>query len=318
LLVVMTSEVSGKSQTKGNDLDWDTEWANAAELLETDKSVKVSIKMANKGGLVAHIGRLKAFIPASQINQTRFQDGDEDNVQMITKLAPLVGEKMEVKVMSVDKDSRQLLLSERIFIADMARSKIKKGTVYNGIVQRIANYGAFVELLDDKGISIGVEGLLHVSEISWDRVKHPQEVLVEGNGVKVMVTSVDEDKKRLSLSMRQMTADPLLQTLDTLIPVEGAGQAIEESEIEPFPELEKILSTLLAEPGVEAVTPGRQAIEEKVVSQDLEVWLTNVAIEDGYNLLVRAGRQVQEIRVVTALGREEIKGIVRRVTNSIQ
>jgi len=279
--------------------------------------VEVVVEVANKGGLVAKLNHLRGFIPASQLDQTRWdqEKKDESNSGMASRLASMVGETVRVKVIEVDEQSRQLVLSEKVAVVEATLGALRKGEVYKGVVTSLADFGAFVELLNDNQDRMGVQGLVHVSEISWDRVIHPQEALTQGDEVMVKVINVDTDKKRVGLSIRQMTADPLLQTLDTLIPVSPEAEGA--TPMAEFPGLDDICATLLSEPGVDAVNIGRQALEDRVVSQDLEIWLTNVAIDDGYNLLVRCGRQVQELHVVTELGRDDIKAIVLRTSDKI-
>ena len=97
-------------------------------------------------------------------------------------------------------------------------------------------------------------------------------------------------------------------------------QTMDEDELldTPLPGLMDICANLLTEDGIDAVIPGRQAVEQRVVSQDLELWLTNAVVADGYNLLARAGRQVQEIHVVTGLNRDSIKLAIKRATSAIK
>jgi hypothetical protein len=188
-----------------------------------------------------------------------------------------------------------------------------------------------------------LEGLIHISELSWSRVAHPRDVLRVGDEVDVKVLDVvpAEGRKpaRVSLffysltvcpyelcvlqvtfSLKQLQADPLLETLDTIMPVAMPEPSVDEDELldTPLPGLMDICSNLLTEDGIDAVIPGRQAVEQRVVSQDLELWLTNVVVEDGYNLLARAGRQVQEIHVVTKLGRDSIKQAIKRATSALK
>jgi hypothetical protein len=113
-----------------------------------------------------------------------------------------------------------------------------------------------------------------------------------------------------------LAADPLLETLDTVLPPpareDGAGAA--PADEAPLPGLLDICDALRAVPGIAAVTLGRRAMEQRVVSQDLELWLTNDPVADGYNLVARAGRAVQEVHVVTSLARDDIKAAVQRCT----
>jgi hypothetical protein len=169
-----------------------------------------------------------------------------------------------------------------------------------------------------------MEGLIHISELSWNRISHPRDVVRVGDEVDVKVLEVvpagDKKPARVTFSLKQTLADPLLETLDTIMPVAMPEPSMDEDELSetPLPGLGDICANLLLEDGIDAVIPGRQAVEQRVVSQDLELWLTNLVVDDGYNLLARAGRQVQEIHVVTGLNRESIKLAIKRATSAIK
>ncbi|KAK3273749.1 hypothetical protein CYMTET_18026, partial [Cymbomonas tetramitiformis] len=184
------------------------------------------------------------------------------------------------------------------------------------IAVSVTDFGAFVDLCDADGVSHGIEGLIHVSELSWDRVNHPRECVKKSDILDVKIISLDRERMRIGLSLRQMKADPLLETLDTLMPVEDTAEE-DVGSLTPLPGLAELLEALLQEPGIEAVVPGRQAKESRVYSQDLELWLTSIAVEDGYNLLARVGRQVQEVHVVTDLDRDAIKNTVKNVSSKV-
>eukprot|EP00959_Pyramimonas_sp_CCMP1952_P297513 6224190-Pyramimonas_sp.AAC.1 len=236
---------------------------------------------------------------------------------MAEKLAILVGQTLPVRVIKVNAEERQLVLSERSATLDTMLATLQVGDEYSGEVRSTSDFGAFVELKRE-GKLTGIEGLVHLSEMSWDRVANPYDAVDVGQEVMVKVISVDNKKQRVGLSMRQLMADPLLQTLDTLMPANNdANDAQGQEELPPFPDLENILSVLLAEQGVLKVTLGRAAMEPRVVSQDLELWLTNVTVEGGYNLLLRAGSQVQELHVTTSVNRDDFKDLVRRVSSKI-
>ena len=185
------------------------------------------------------------------------------------------------------------------------------------VVTSLSDFGAFVEVCDGQGEASGLEGLVHISEISWNRISHPRDAVKVGQREFVKVLEVNDETGRINFSIKQTQADPLMETLETIMPVTMPEPSIDEDDLSeiPLPGLPDICSSLLKEDGIEAVIPGRQAMEQRVVSQDLELWLTNVFVEDGYNLLARAGRQVQEIHVVTRLDRDAIKRAIKRATS---
>lgn len=199
---------------------------------------------------------------------------------------------------------------------------VEEGSVYNGKVNSVTDFGAFVDLALPDGTS-SVSGLVHISELSWDPVRNPRDLLEEGQMVRVKVIQLDKERKRLALSIKQLETDPLLETLDTLMPVQTqvASEPIEQdAELigTSLPGLEQICEELLNEEGITGVTLGRTRLEKRVVSQDLELWLANAPVEGGkFSLLARAGRQVQEVQLNTSLDREGIKEAVQRVIGRV-
>jgi len=199
---------------------------------------------------------------------------------------------------------------------------VEEGSVYDGKVNSVTDFGAFVDLVLPDGTS-PVSGLVHISELSWDPVRNPRDLLEEGRTVRVKVIQVDKERMRLALSIKQLQADPLLETLDTLMPVQ-TQDSLEPIEQDAellgtaLPGLEQICEELMNEEGIMGVTLGRTRLEKRVVSQDLELWLANAPVEDGkFSLLARAGRQVQEVQLNTNLDREGIKAAVQRVTGRV-
>ena len=259
---------------------------------------------------------LTGFVPVSQIDPARVPKHAAD-APMEGVLAALVGQRMCAVVLDLSAEKGTVVLSEKAATAKAQLADIEPGSVRQGIVKKLTEYGAFVGLLGSDGKPHGVEGLLHVSELAWSRVRHPQDVVSVGQRISVKVLSLDAATGRVGLSLRQLAADPLLETLDTVLPPpareDGAGGAGAADEA-PLPGLLDICDALRAVPGITAVTLGRRAQEQRVVSQDLELWLTNDPVADGYNLVARAGRAVQEVHVVTALQRDDIKAAVQRCT----
>ncbi len=268
---------------------------------------------------------LTGFVPLSQIDPARVPAHAPDTpVEAI--LAALVGQPMSAAILELNAEKGTVVLSEKAAAAAAEMSSLAVGAVRTGTVKKLTEYGAFVELLGSDGRPHGVEGLLHISELSWSRVRHPQDVLASGQRITVKVVALDPATGRIGLSLRQLAADPLLETLDTILPVAlrdelaggGAGGSSggegPANEL-PLPGLLEICEALRRMDGVDAVTLGRQAREQRVVSQDLELWLTNDKVADGYNLVARAGRQVQEVHVKTAMARDDIKAAVQRCTS---
>ena len=373
----------GKAKKDDEDGDSKRTEARKALMRALEKGEPVSgrVEVANRGGLILRVlnGRFRAFLPLSQMTSSRTLDvkrsrkksapkavtaplasfDDDDDMDLnIAPLAPVepkastkdatvaaleaqVGKVIEVMV--TDVNDKKIVVSERALVQERGVKKLKPGVRAAAQVVSLSDFGAFVELSQDDPQAPRLEGLIHISELSWSRVAHPRDVLRVGDEVDVKVLDVvpAEGRKpaRVSLffysltvcpyelcvlqvtfSLKQLQADPLLETLDTIMPVAMPEPSVDEDELldTPLPGLMDICSNLLTEDGIDAVIPGRQAVEQRVVSQDLELWLTNVVVEDGYNLLARAGRQVQEIHVVTKLGRDSIKQAIKRATSALK
>jgi small subunit ribosomal protein S1 len=189
--------------------DWDT----AISLLEANGEYDSKIIGFNKGGLIVPIGSLRGFMPASQISPTR-RPGTGETPEL--RYGKMVGEDVTVRVIEVDRERRRLILSERIALQesrenlkDRLLDELKEGDIRTGRITSLAEFGAFVNI-------DGADGLVHMSEISWDRIKHPNEVLKVGEEVTVKVISIDRDRKRIGLSIRQLQRDPWMEKIGEL------------------------------------------------------------------------------------------------------
>lgn len=281
------------------------------------------VEVVNRGGVVlrASPGNFRAFLPKSQMRSSRLRGdlgrgGGASEADETKTLEGQIGKLIDVKL--VDFSGNRIVVSERALLQERANEKLPVGEVKEVVVTSLSDFGAFVEVCDGQGPASGLEGLVHISEISWNRISHPRDAVKVGQREFVKVLEVNDETGRINFSIKQTQADPLMETLETIMPVTMPEPSIDEDDLSeiPLPGLPDICSSLLKEDGIEAVIPGRQATEQRVVSQDLELWLTNVFVEDGYNLLARAGRQVQEIHVVTKLDRESIKRAIKRATSS--
>ena len=181
-------------------------WRNAEELLTSKGSFKSTIRGYNKGGLIVPLSGLNGFVPASQISLTRRSALVGDTPEK--RWGPMVGEEIDVCVIEVDRERRRLILSERAAstetresVKERILSELAEGDVRTGRVTSLAEFGAFVNIN-------GADGLVHLSEISWDRIQHPTEILKVWQEVKVKIISVDREKKRIGLSIRQLEKDP--------------------------------------------------------------------------------------------------------------
>jgi small subunit ribosomal protein S1 len=184
----------------------DDDWGKAEELLKSKEAFQGKVEGFNKGGLIVSVGRLRGFVPASQVSQTRRMRYKGDTPEQ--RWSEMIGESLGARVIEVDRERRRLILSERA-AAQESREALKErllteihiGEVRKGRVTSLADFGAFVNIN-------GADGLVHLSELSWERVDHPNKMLSVGDEVEVKVISIDTDRKRIGLSMRQLQKDP--------------------------------------------------------------------------------------------------------------
>ena len=181
-------------------------WENVERLVESEDVVDSKITGFNKGGLIVVVEGLRGFVPSSQISAMRRGQSTGDTPEQ--RWQKMIGQPITVRVIEVDRERRRLILSERAASTE-SRQSIKErvieepeeGNVYAGRVTSLANFGAFININ-------GADGLVHLSELSWDHIEHPREVLEVGQEVKVKVINVDREKKRIGLSVRALQEDP--------------------------------------------------------------------------------------------------------------
>ncbi|KAL5218361.1 hypothetical protein ABZP36_019045 [Zizania latifolia] len=296
------------------------DWQAARAEKDQGKNLMLPVLRANSGGLIVRFNSLQGFVPNPLLSPAHWCKDPKRAIQDVTK--DLVGSSISVKVVEVNEEERKLVFSEKDASWSTHSSKVKIGDIYDGIVGSVFHYGAFVHLRFPDG-SYHLTGLVHISEVSWDLVQDVRDFLNEGDTVKVIVVNIDMEKSRIALSIRQLEDDPLLETLDKIIPLEAdqspnARITSSPAEADLLPGLDGICNELLQEDGITDVKFGRQALEKRVVSQDLELWLSSVPAKDNqFKLLARAGRQVQEVYLTTSLDQEGIKKAVQRVLGRV-
>lgn len=196
-------------------------WIDAEALLKSGESFESAVVGYNKGGLLVPMATIRGFIPASQISLSRRLAISGDTPE--AKYKEMIGEKINVCVIEVDRERHRLILSERAAsneTRDMIRDKVMddlhEGDIRTGRVTSLAKFGAFVSIG-------GADGLVHLSEISWDRLEDPNQALKVGDEVKVKIISVDKERRRIGLSIRQLQGDPWSNQIKAL----KVGQLVE-------------------------------------------------------------------------------------------
>jgi small subunit ribosomal protein S1 len=197
------------------------DWEEAERLQSASEAFESEIIGYNKGGLLVPLGQLRGFVPASQVSLFRRANLSGDTPEQ--RWGEMVGEQITTRVIEVDRERRRLILSERAALQetretlkDRLLDELSEGDVRTGRVTSIADFGVFVNI-------DGADGLVHLSELSWDRIQHPSEVLSVGQEVEVQVISIDHDRKRIGLSIRRLQSDPWLKKVEHL----KDGQLIE-------------------------------------------------------------------------------------------
>lgn len=182
-------------------------WDHINKALEMDSIINGFVKSRTKGGLIVDIDGVEAFLPGSQIDIKPIRDYDI-----------YVGKTMEFKVVKINHEFRNVVVSHKVLIEDDLESqkfdiisKLEKGQVLEGTVKNITAFGVFIDLG-------GVDGLLHITDISWGRIEHPEEVLKLDQKINVVVLDFDDEKKRIALGLKQLTSHPW-ESLDTAIEV---------------------------------------------------------------------------------------------------
>ena len=218
-------------------------WAQLNDAKVNGDTILAKVVSIVKGGVLVDVAGLKGFIPSSQLRTG-------------TPFEGLIDQKIEVKVLEADPKKNKLILSQRMAVAEQRNqvvdnviSSLEEDMVVKGNVVRITDFGAFVDIN-------GIDGLLPISEISWQRIKHPSDVLTLGDTIEVKIIKIDTDLKRISLSLKRMSENPWLQ-------IEGKfeeGQVIKGT-------VNKVVSFgafLNIFPGVEALLPVAEISDENV------------------------------------------------------
>ncbi len=196
-------------------------WENVEKMIADETVIDTKIIGFNKGGLIVAVGNLRGFVPSSQISATRRTQSTGDTPEQ--RWQKMTGQPISVKIIEVDRERRRLILSERAAstesrssMKDRVIGELEEGKTYSGRVTSLADFGAFVNVN-------GADGLVHLSELSWDHLTHPKEILEVGQDVQVKVINIDREKKRIGLSIRALQDDPWKQRVEKF----SVGQLVE-------------------------------------------------------------------------------------------
>ena len=224
-------------------------WTEMEGIQERGETVQAQVNQVVKGGLVASVNGLRGFIPASQME-----------LHFVKDLSVYVGQTFEVLPIEIDVHKQRLVLSRRQLLEAEREKKqeevfatLEAGQTVRGTVKRIVDYGAFIDIG-------GVDGLAHISDISWERVKHPSDVLQVGQELDVFVKSVDPEAKRISLTVKETMRDPWLDRAERY--AEGdyiEGEVIKLTDFGAFMQIE---------PGFDGLIPMGELCDRRIERAD--------------------------------------------------
>lgn len=177
------------------------DWDRARRLFDEGETVESTVVGNNKGGLIVNFGQIRGFVPGSQLANNQY------GAQRPGRWNQLTGEELRLKIIEVDRDRNRLIFSERAVAEEDEQEKgkfleeLEEGEVRKGRVTSLANFGAFVDIG-------GIDGLVHLSELAWTRISHPNEIVQVGDEIEVYILNVDLEQNRVALSLKRLQPEP--------------------------------------------------------------------------------------------------------------
>ena len=250
-------------------------WDKFHKMIEEDRTMKFIAQEANKGGLIANIDGIRAFLPVSQLAPVNYpRVNNADSSEIISRLSKFIGHNFTVKIVTMDEEAGKIVVSEREAMSEeraKALEHLKIGDEKEGLISGIVKFGVFVTF-------DGLEGLVHISEIAWGHVKNPAEYAQMGDRVKVKVIGVDGDK--LSLSIKQLTRDPWEEVAERYpVGKKVSGTVVRFADYGAFLQLEKDINGLvhLSEIAHHKVTDPSEAL---TIGQKVEAQVINIDVDE--------------------------------------
>jgi 4-hydroxy-3-methylbut-2-enyl diphosphate reductase len=247
--VLKTEDKEGNLILSKKKADAINAWTNIEESFEKNYAVEGVVTEAVKGGLLANVNGITGFIPASHVD-----------LKFVPDLSVYVGKNLKLKIIEIDKNKNRVVLSHKILLEEERErlkektwAAIEEGQIIKGKVKRLTDFGAFVDIG-------GVDGLIHVSDLSWQKVKHPNEILKEDQEVEVKVLKIDRERGRISLGLKQIMPNPW----DNLEEKYKVGSVVEGKVVN----LVSFGAFVELEPGVEGLVHISQISKEHIPSPD--------------------------------------------------
>ncbi len=235
----------------------DRGWDEVSRLADAGDIVAVTPYDANRGGLLIEYEGVRGFLPVSQLSAEHYpRVGGADKDEILQRLNSLVGKSIKVRILDVDRKANKLIFSEKEAVKEGLAERFEKLTVgdkVTGVVTGVVDFGVFVNVE-------GIEGLVHISEISWERVNNPSDYVKVGQTIEAKIIAIDKD--RLSLSMKQLSEDPWLKEVDQF----KKGDVVEGTvtRITPFGAFVQISPAVEALVHISELGEGDEADPEKI------------------------------------------------------
>lgn len=277
VMVLNTDDGNGNVALSKRRADSIKAWDELEEAYKDDKTISVKIKEVVKGGLVGYVSSARVFMPASQTSAKRLENIDI-----------LVGQTLEVKIIEFNKDDRKVVVSRRIIEEKILKNEEDKvlrsfgvGEKRTGKVSKILKFGAFVDLG-------GIEGLIHINELAWTRVKKVEDILSIGDTVEVYIKDIDLDKSRLALSLKDLCENPwtkfaknhnIGETVEAkIVRFIQVGAIAEVDSVEGLIHISEISDERIT--SAESVLKLGQVVKVKILSIDEEKEKLSLSIKD--------------------------------------
>ncbi|MBL8166045.1 MAG: S1 RNA-binding domain-containing protein [Anaerolineae bacterium] len=269
VIIVRLEDQDGNLVLSVSQAQQSEDWKRAEELMLKEEIWEGIVSDANKGGLILPFGNLRGFVPASHVVDLPRGINEDDRK---TYMSTLLGRKIAVKVIEVNRKRRRLVFSQRDAQRghrearkELLLDELKEGEVRRGIVSGLRDFGAFVDLG-------GADGLIHISELAWHRVKHPSEVLKVGDEVEVYILRLDTEGKRIGLSLKRMQKNPWARAEEMY----HVGQLVEGT----VSRVAQFGAFVSLDPGIEALLHGSQLADPPPNDPSL-------IVHEGQRLLLR-------------------------------
>ena len=235
----------------------DRGWEEVSAKMAAEEVIEVQAYDANRGGLLIEYEGVRGFLPVSQLSAEHYpRVGSADKDEILQRLNSLINQPLKVRILDCDRKANKLIFSEKEAIKDGLAERFEKlaiGDTVNGVVTGVVDFGAFVNVE-------GIEGLIHISEISWERVSNPSDYVKVGQAVDAKIISIDKD--RLSLSMKQLTPDPWLSEVDKFAKGDNVEGTV--TRITPFGAFVQLSPSVEALVHISELGSGEGADPEKV------------------------------------------------------